>query len=913
MTESSADQGYRKYGPYQIVDKLGEGGMGVVFLARDERLGRLVALKTLTPGSGDDPDRLRRFAQEAATASALNHPNIVTIYDVGTADGVSYIAMEHVQGVTLADLIGERGLSMQRILEIGVQIADALCAAHRGGVLHRDLKPGNIMLSDDRRAKVLDFGLAKLIAPPAVGDGDHTKSISSGRLAETQAGVVMGTVSYMSPEQLRGVAIGPASDIFAFGAVLYAMVTGAPPFGTEGNVTTVAAVLTTDPPALDQVRKDIPSALARIVEACLRKDPQTRPGAPEVKQVLDALWRDEQSGAARLATAATGTKRNWKVAAAVLVASVLGGLAAWQWWPGPAAESPRISVLRRLTIDDGLSAFPAVSPDGTLVAFASDRAGTGALNIWIRQLAGGEAIQLTRGNTDDTYPSFSPDGSQIVFSSDRNGGGIFVIPALGGEPRQLTKGGRRPRYSPDGQTVAYFTGPRSNSTTNEKIFMVPAAGGEAVPFHPEFLSIRNPIWSPDGQRLLFSGRRAISDRWPDDADWWVASVKGGPAQKIGAFEILGRQSFSDFTSPDVWDARDGIIFSRRVADSTNVWRLQLSSAGLALPGLEQLTFGTGKEMESNILPGGGLVFTSYTERLNLWALKIDGSRVSAELEPLTQGDTMAGSPSIASSGDRIAFIANRGAGNQVWIRDIRTGSDAALSPERGVGRASVLSSDGTRAVWQVDQETGRALHTVSAAGGVPTVVCDDCGLPLGWTHDNRFILYQSQVPSRFSLLDVATRASRPLLAHPVRGVYAGNLSPDDQWVAFHAHVPNAANRQQIHTAPLASIPVDPAAWVPITSGEFEDDKPRWSAAGDAIFFTSLRDGYRCLWRQRVDPRTKRPNAPVESIRHFHSARLGMMYPDLAMLAVTVAQDRIVFSLVNRTAGIWMGTPAPETP
>jgi serine/threonine protein kinase/Tol biopolymer transport system component len=906
----------RTFGPYHIVDKLGEGGMGVVFLARDERLGRLVALKTIAPGGADDPDRLRRFGQEAATASALNHPNIVTIYDVGTADGVSYIAMEHVQGVTLSDLIGGGKLSLQRVLEISVQIADALAAAHRGGILHRDLKPGNIMLSDDRRAKVLDFGLAKLIAPPVGTEGEDTRGWSAVSTPETQAGLVMGTVSYMSPEQLRGGTIGPPSDVFALGCVLYAMVTGAPPFGTEGGVNTVAAILTDKPTPLEQVRPETPETLARIVDRCLQKDPKERPDASDVRQVLDALWRDDHAAATRhlrsVIPATPQSRARLAIASVVLLVSAIAGFAAWRWWPEPAVESPPISVLRRLTTDDGLSAFPAVSPDGTLMAFASDRAGAGALNLWIRQLAGGDAIQLTRGSTDDTHPSFSPDGSQIVFSSDRNGGGIFVVPTLGGEPRQLTSRGRRPRYSPDGQTIAYYTGPRSNSITDERIYLVPAAGGESVPFHPEFLSIRNPVWSPDGRSLLFMGRRDKSDRWPDDADWWIAAADGGgAAQQIGALEILGRQAFTDFTMPEVWDARNGILFSRRVADSSNVWRLMLSSDRRALPDLQQLTFGTGTEMEANILPAGGLVFTNYAERLNLWSLPIDAAgRVGDDLQPLTQGDTMAGSPMISVSGDQLVFIANRGAGRQVWVRDLRTASEAVLSPEGGAARGAVISRDGTRVAWQVTEKDGSHLYTTATTGGVPARACTGCGLVSNWTPDNRFLMYQSQVPSRFSLLDLATKVSRPLLVHPTRAVYSGNLSVDGEWLTFHAHVEDSAHGQQIYAAPMVQQPVAPNAWIPITSGEFEDDKPRWSVKGDAIYFTSLRDGYRCLWMQRVDPVSKQPTGPAESIRHFHSARLGMMFPDLALFGVSVARDRLVFTLVDRTAGIWMGTPAP---
>jgi serine/threonine protein kinase len=882
--------------------------MGVVYRARDERLERFVALKILPPHSTDNPDRKWRFVQEAKAASSLNHPNIITVHDIGTADGVSYIAMECVNGPTLHEVIGTSGLSTERLVDIGAQIADALDAAHRAGLLHRDLKPGNIVLADGRLVKVLDFGLAKLMGPVLVAAESDLTQRRVFHQAETQHGVIVGSPAYMSPEQIEARPLTAASDIFSFGCILYEMATGRSPFGAETTISTIAAVLNKTPTPIRKLRPDLPDALEEAVSACLNKDATKRPLLSDVKRVLDGFRAATQTrGIPRSFARGVSRRRRLRVLSAFFIAASILSVGGWRWWTSRSSEP--LKVLRRLTTDAGLTAFPALSSDGKLLAYASDRGGDGALNLWIRQVSGGEAIRLTRGAADDREPSFSPDGSRLVFRSDRNRGGIYVMSALGGEPRQLAAYGRRPRFSPDGRWIAFWSGTSSNSGTFEKIYLIPAEGGEPKPWHAEFSSARDPVWSPDGRFLLFLGKRDQAARWPESADWWIAPVDGGTPRSTGAFDVLGRESFIDFVAPEAWVAPNDIVFNRRVGDSTNVWRVPLSRRQTILSPPQRLTFGAGLELQPAVAPTGAVVFASYTERLNLWGLPIDpGSGVVGDdLNRYTQGDALDGAPSISSDGGRSAFVSNKEGSDEIWVHDFRTGRDTRLTGAAGRKGLAVISPDGSHVAFDVFENGKVALYTAAANGGLVDKVCDSCGQPRSWTADLKHLVYQADDPSRFFVLDLVSKQSTLNLSDPERGVFSGNISRDGAWIAFHAKR-NAAEGQQIFVAPFRTAGVRPEAWIPITSGEFEDDKPRWSADGFSIYFTSVRDGFRCLWVAYVDPATKRPLGDAAVVRHFHQTRLSMMYPTLRRFDLAVARDKIVFSLVERTANLWTAMP-----
>jgi len=480
-------------GHYQIIEKLGEGGMGVVYKARDTHLDRFVALKILPPEKVADPERKQRFSQEAKSASALNHPGIITIHDIASDGGMDFIAMEYVEGKTLDRLIPRKGMPVKDTLKIGAEIADALAAAHSIGIIHRDIKPSNIMVSDQGRVKVLDFGLVKLKEAAQAAESQTTETAP----VLTDEGRILGTVYYMSPEQAEGKKVDARSDIFSFGSVLYEMVTGRRAFEGPSVISTLSAILHRDPKPVAETVLDAPPELQRIVARCLRKAPERRfQSIADVSLVLRELGEDLQSGTPAIggvppkgvSSPRAGIGKRGLLAAALVMAAVAGGY--WMTRRRPPLAAP---ALTRLTFDSGLTFEPALSPDGKLVAYASDRSGDGNLDIWVQQVAGGEAVRLTRHAADDREPAFSPDGDKIAFRSEREGGGIYVVPAIGGNERLIARHGRTPRFSPDGQWIAYWVGSaasidNSGPTWAGQIFVVPSAGATPMSAMPSTLA-----------------------------------------------------------------------------------------------------------------------------------------------------------------------------------------------------------------------------------------------------------------------------------------------------------------------------------------------------------------------------------------------------------------------------------------
>ncbi len=488
-------------GHYRIESKLGEGGMGVVFKAFDTHLDRVVAVKILRPDATADPERRRRFVLEAKAASALNHPNIVHVYDIATAvlpqGATDFIAMEFVPGRTLDQYIGRSGLTLKDTLKVGIQIADALAIAHNAGIVHRDLKPANVIVTENVTVKLLDFGLAKLMEVAESDAGAATVTANIG--LQTEEGTILGTVAYMSPEQAEGKKVDARSDIFSFGSVLYEMITGRLAFQGATNLAVLSAILQKDPAPIGNTAVNVPSDLEKLVARCLRKDVERRiQHMDDVKLALEDLKEESESGrlaAGQASLSAAHTSRirtHWRaVVAGAAATAMLGAGVAW-WESRRATTETRGPVLTRLTSDSGLTTDPALTRDGKLLAYASDRATTsgavGNLDIWVQQLPAGEPLRLTRNEADDREPTFSPDGTRIAFRSERDGGGIYTISTLGGDERRIAKNGHRPAFSPDGQSIAYWTGvlATSGQALHGKIFVTPAMGGrtQAVAAQP---------------------------------------------------------------------------------------------------------------------------------------------------------------------------------------------------------------------------------------------------------------------------------------------------------------------------------------------------------------------------------------------------------------------------------------------
>jgi predicted Ser/Thr protein kinase len=409
---------------YEIVEKLGEGGMGIVYKARDSRLDRFVALKVLPPECVADPDRKRRFVQEAKAASALNHPNIITIHDIISAEGFDFIVMEFVAGKPLDHVIGRAPKGLEPTLDYGIQIADALVKAHAAGIVHRDLKPANVMLTPDGLVKLLDFGLAKLLRPDP-GEGP-TMTMTGGN-------VVAGTLSYMSPEQLRGEGVDERTDIWAVGAVLYELATGRRPFEAK-LATALAADIQTKPPVLPrQLEPEIPPRFEEVILKCLEKDPERR--YQSAKELRVDLARLREPSAVTVAPPAPRglTWGAFRIGAAA-VAAVLAVV--FIVWLRPQAPSPTLNI-RPVTSLVGMEWGATFSPDASLMAYAHNR--YGHMDVFVVPTSGGgDPVRVTNNPADELTPRWSPDGRHLVFISDRGlGASVYLTSPLGGPERRL--------------------------------------------------------------------------------------------------------------------------------------------------------------------------------------------------------------------------------------------------------------------------------------------------------------------------------------------------------------------------------------------------------------------------------------------------------------------------------------------
>ena len=887
--------------------------MGAVYRAEDTVLGRAVALKFLSGSVLRDKERRARLVREARAAAAIDHPNVCTVYEIDEVEGQPFIAMAYVSGHNLEDQIARGPLELRDALDIACQLASGLQAAHHGGVVHRDLKPANVIMSvvsNGVRAKIVDFGLAQLSAVSRL----------------TAVSTPIGTDSYVSPEQMNGEVVDPRSDIWSLGVILYEMVTGKQPFRGERREAVFYAIAHLAPEPMSRLRAGVPEELERIVSKCLEKDAALRySDAAELKAELSRLLRSlPDSGFASPVSLPEGPpettslpkrSRRWVALAAGVLVAVAVTVGLMRLVGRKDAVRPPAEV-KRLTFDSGLALNPAVSPDGKYLAFASDRAGEGNLDIWVQALPGGEPVRLTKDAADEDFPSFSPDGNKIAFQSERDGRGIYSIPILGGEPRLLAQKAIRPRYSPDGQRLSFADPSSLRQTLTAAVFLMPAEGGARTEFRTEFFASSNPIWSPDASRLLYAAATdpqseskgfQLDDAVLGGSAWYSASISGGQPVRIEPSAEFAH-FLQAFPLPLAWLRSNRILFSYASGDAINLWVARLSADNRRMIGPpEQVTFGTGRITDASVTESGAVVFAVTATRPRLWDIPLDARETRNKGDPMAVGTNRDFTywPSLSDTG-KLAYVAQRSDKFDLWLRDLPSGKETLLASLEGdINLVSTyINRTGTQVAYTTLHEGKPAIYTIGAGGGTAEKICEGCGQLRSWSPERRVMLSQDTefdgAKRRINRIDAVSGRKTVLLEKNL--LYAPDLSPDGEWVTFQSRATLDDPREQLFVAPMSDgAPVEPERWVPITELKYFDAGPIFSRDGKVIYFISDRDGFTCLWAVRLDPATKKPVADPFVVKHFHgSPRHYSWYP-----IFRVGPDRIIINLDQVQSDLWM--------
>jgi eukaryotic-like serine/threonine-protein kinase len=916
--DASALRPGARLGPYVIVGAAGHGGMGEVYRARDTRLDRTVALKVLPSELVRDVTARRRFEREARAAAALSHPHICTLLDIGLQGEIDFLVMEFVDGETLAHRLARETPPLRESLRIGIEIAEALVAAHAAHIVHRDIKPGNVMLRPDGFVKVLDFGLAKL-APIATDGGDTTRALS------TRAGLIVGTVAYMSPEQARGQDVDERTDVWSLGCVLYELVARRAPFAGTSTTDVLAAVLQSDPASLVAIDPTTPAELQRIVSKALRKDRHERYQTAkdllvDLKSLRDTLtWPASHPEHPSTTSPLSSSWRNRTLAAVGVALVIAGGAAWWRVHPtsGPSSTPPPQPVQRsltRLTFDAGLQTDPTFSPDGRFIAYASDKAGN--FDIWVQPVAGGDAVQVTKSPAAETQPSWSPDGSTIAFHSERDGGGLYLVPALGGPERLLVSGGNHPTWSRDGSEIRFLAD--SVMMHDARMKAIPAGGGAVRTFLPAFTQSPMHWWwiapHPDG-RLSFLGWNARGPMgfYTVDSDEQVTESevrKNLPPQLKRLldplWDLYGRHFF--------WNAQGTALLLEAKGENgvTNLWRVAVDPKTLEWTSFDQLTTGGGADVNATFSPDGTrIAFSTLTTSTRIWRFGLDQPR-KGELsgQPVTEDLANASPASVSADGEMMIFNFARPGSldrSSLWMKRFDTGASgpvdvddpgsAKLSPDKHVIAFTRFADPG----WMIfAQPFGGAARQITPRRPVWEEACD-------WLPDGRLLVsYQNSLeawpmnlPGPASAPDTVFRIGGGI--HSFAGLAEARFSPDHRWLAFVVVRDVTVGAQVGITS--ATGPPD-RAWTPIPTTFSWTDKPRWSRDGKRLYFYAVEGSFLNLWAIGFDSsRGVTVGEPVRVARYDSPA--FRIDPEMVGTGLGISDKFAFVPMRAATGNIWM--------
>jgi Tol biopolymer transport system component/predicted Ser/Thr protein kinase len=883
--EAAATMQGQRLGAYQIERQIGAGGMGEVFRAVDTRLNRPVAIKFLSSELADSSAR-RRFQQEAEMASALNHPHILTVHEAGEVDGRQYLVTEFVDGGTLKDWARREPRSPRQIVELLVGVADGLAAAHAAGILHRDIKPDNILVTTSGYAKLADFGLAKLQERATLAASANTITAN-----DTRPGVVIGTIAYMSPEQASGKPLDARSDIFSFGVVLYELLAGRRPFTGATDLELLQTVIHGAPEPLGE---HIPIALRMAVEKALEKDPAER--YQTMRDLVVDLRRVARQPEAVSAVAGRAlhppSMLSRRLVPFALVGAALAALLAY--WLTRSGRSPAdISSqwsFSQLTDQPGPELYPSLSPDGRSLVYASQASGN--WDIYFQRVGGTTALNLTKDSAaDDIQPAFSPDGEWIAFRSERDGGGLFVMGATGESVRRLSDRGFHPSWSPDAKEIAAstvnFRDPESLVGLGQLIVVEAATGRTRV--ISEAQSAYQPHWSPHGYRIAYWGRAADAGH----RDLWTVAPSGGAAVPVT------NDAPTDWNP--VWSP-DGraLFFSSSRGGSMNLWRVRVDEAAGTVLGPPQpvTTPSPYSGYVSISRDGRRIAYAQVTSGANLVKIGFDPSREASAGQPtaITHGTRSTGTVDLSPDGEWV--VARTGVGESqedlVVVRTDGTGfrkvtddahrdREPKWSPD---GKTIAFHSDrrGTFQVWTINAD-GSGLRQVTDADITTTNVI--------WSPDGTRMAVrtaaQGQRPVRVLVLDVRkawTEQTPEVIPFSVTGgmsFHASSWSPDGRKLALTASGPGPSAGTYIYDLDIRQVQKVSDLAQPLLGARWLSDNRR----------LLVGDQGRLLL---IDP--------VEAKSHVV---LSVVPDDLVGYSLSRDDRLIVYSLRSNKADIWLAS------
>lgn len=889
---------------YKILEKLGEGGMGVVYKAEDLKLKRTVALKFLPKQLSIHGEERERFMLEAQAVSALNHPNICVVHEIDEVNGETFLAMEYVNGVTLREWIqkkseqtdGYRKLAIREAVNLASQISEGLESAHEKGIIHRDIKSENIMVTNDGRAKIMDFGLAKL------------RGVSK----LTKTGSTIGTIAYMSPEQVEGLETDHRTDIFSFGVVLYEMLAGTLPFLAGHETAVMYEIINVDPRPLAQVRPGIEDDLNRVVMKCLEKERDVRyqsmkdvavdlkryqrasEGKKLEKKLLDQQEKQilpqtpkELGLPLSFATSSPSANLYFGVIALLLV---IVGVLTFLLLTKQAEPLQRIAQLAKLTSSPGLEYECALSPDGKLLAYTTDV--RGKLDLLIQPLSGGKSILLTESDSasDDAQPSWSPDGSRIAFVSARDHGGrlsiplnrgiigeflngqngdIFVVPSTGGTPLKLVDNAYYPAWSPDGKRIVY----QSPQGGQWDLWTISSQGGTAERITNDADFEYQPAWSPDGAWILFA-RSGGGGGLLGNLN--VIPRTGGEARPVlGEPRLVIRPSWStDGTS---------IFYSAAVGSIINIWRLGFDRpSGKATGTPRRITVGEGSDVDASTA-GNKMAFATLQVRPGVWEMNTKTST----LRKVSTSTMSENYPTCSPDGKTLLVEYDDGSRVRLRLIDLAGNLLSQLTPNAESASFARWSPDGRRIVYR-SNDTDKPGLVIQSLGDLTTqqITKSNSSFP-AWSLDGKYISFGIVSDSGITniwIYDIASGTSRRVTSSSKESSFMPAWSPDGKWLTY-----NLTNRALRRVMVIPSSGGTPRQ---LTQDDAEYSHPQWSPKNPELIVCLKNHKNVCL----ISVSTGR----MQEITRFADANVTLDYPSWSFDG-----EKIYFSLSKKTGDIYL--------